>query len=180
MAIPDRLQPLRPNPQQRATMNTLLEALEHLIDQSRYEDDPEIIALIEQWNSLASRPFEFYEFRDFHSYTDADDFIRSAFHQEKYVADLSFDEACALADFVCTSGGDDSDVNYALQLLETNFANANASDLIFWPDDWFKDPELSQLEMTSQEIVGYLMEKSGRRLADAPVMALPLTVPKDL
>ena len=39
MAIPDRLQPLRPNPQQRATMNTLLEALEHLIDQSRYEDD---------------------------------------------------------------------------------------------------------------------------------------------
>lgn len=177
MAIPDRLQPLRPNPQQRATMNTLLDALEHLIDQSRYEDDPEIIALIEQWNSLASRPFEFYEFRDFHSYTDADDFIRSAFHQEKYVADLSFDEAHALAVFVCTSGGDDSDVNYALQLLETNFDNANASDLIFWTDDWFNQPATSQIELTPLEVVGYLMAKSGRHLSDAPHIELVHAMP---
>jgi hypothetical protein len=177
MALPERLQPLRPNKQQRLTMNALLETLDNLIEQNRDEQDAEIIALIEQWNSLASRPYEFHEFRDFHSYTSADDFIRSAFHQDKYVQDLRFDEACALADFVCTSGGDDSDVNYALQLLESNFANANASDLIFWPDDWFNDPTLSHVELTPQDIVGYLMEKSARRLADAPPITLRYAMP---
>ncbi|WP_256667532.1 MULTISPECIES: hypothetical protein [unclassified Pseudomonas] len=88
-----------------------------------------------------------------HSHTDAQNFIRTAFHQEKYVDDLSFEAACALTEFICKCEGTESDVGYALGLLETNFADANASDLIFWPEEWFGDPDMLHVDMSTAEIV---------------------------
>ncbi|MCK9814960.1 hypothetical protein M1B35_12690 [Pseudomonas sp. MAFF 302046] len=177
MALPERLQPLKPTPSQWDAMSILLRTLEEQIELNHEQENAAISTLIEQWNSLVGRPFEFDEFRDLHSHTNAEDFIRSTFHHERYVDDLSFEEACALARFVSHSEGDDSDVHYALKLLEINFANAEASDLIFWPDDWFNDPDLLDVELTPQEIVGYLMAKSGRRLADAPPITLRYAMP---
>nr|BFD43017.1 hypothetical protein FFPRI1PSEUD_45160 [Pseudomonas sp. FFPRI_1] len=177
MAIPDRLKPLRPTPKKRALMKALLSEILEKVCDNQEQESPEIDALIQQWNSHCVNPFEFHEFRDMYSYTDAQNFIRTAFHQEKYVADLSFDEACALLQFIRKCEGKESDIHYALSLLETNFPQANASDLIFWPNHWFGDEALVQVELSTEQIIGYLMQQSSRPLPDAPPISLPHALP---
>ena len=177
MAMPERLKPTPPTPKTNALMKDLLEQILDRIWDNQGRESPEISALIQQWNSHAGRPFEFHEFLVMHSHTSAENFLRTAFHQERYVDGLSFDEACALAGFICQCEGTESDMDYALSLLETNFPEANASDLIFWPNEWFGEPDMLQVDMTAPQIIGYLMGKSSRQLPDAPPIDLPYPMP---
>lgn len=173
MTMPERLKPTPPTPKIRALMKDLLKQILDRIWDNQGRENPEISALIEQWNSHAGRPFEFHEFLVMHSHTSEANFLRTAFHQQRYVDDLSFAEACALADFICRGEGSESDVDYVLNLLETNFPEANASDLIFWPNEWFGEPDMLHVDMSSAQIIGYLMAKSARQLPDAPPIDLP-------
>ncbi|MBW8354077.1 MULTISPECIES: hypothetical protein [Pseudomonas] len=179
MAMPERLKPTPPMPKTNALMKDLLEQILDRIWDNQGRESPEINALIQQWNSHAGRPFEFHEFLVMHSHTSAENFLRTAFHQKRYVDDLSFDEACAVADFICQCEGTESDTDYALGLLETNFPEANASDLIFWPNAWFDDEDLLHIELSSAQIIGYLMAKSSRPLQDAPPITLPYAIPQN-
>lgn len=179
MAMPDRLRPIPATPKIRALMKDLLKQILDRIWDNQERENADIGALIQQWNGYASRAFEFHEFRDMHSHTSEANFLRTAFHQEKYVDDLSFEEACALADFICQCAGTESDTDYALGLLETNFPEANASDLIFWPNEWFGDEGMLHIELSSAQIVGYLMLASSRQLPDAPPIDLPYAIAQD-
>lgn len=62
-------------------------------------------------------------------------------------------------------------------LLEKNF-HGNPSDLIFWPDEWFQDPDMLDVELSVEEIACYLMVRSGRQLVDAPEIDLKYQIPK--
>ncbi|MDM4472273.1 hypothetical protein QTP23_31660, partial [Klebsiella michiganensis] len=75
--------------------------------------------------------------------------------------------------------GSASDHSYALQLLEINF-KANPLDLIYHPDCWFNDEALFHARLTTEEIGGYLMKKSGRWLNDAPDIQLVYAIPQDV
>lgn len=55
-----------------------------------------------------------------HSNTDAQNFIRTAFSREEYVHDLTFEEVSNLVN-LSVSEKSESDVDYALRLLEINF-----------------------------------------------------------
>ncbi|HIC7248739.1 TPA: hypothetical protein ACW2VC_004013, partial [Klebsiella variicola] len=63
-----------------------------------------------------------------------------------------------------------------LGLLEKNF-DANPSDLIYWPNEWFQDEYMLHADLTPEEIAGYLMAKSGRLLNDAPQIELRYPTP---
>jgi hypothetical protein len=41
-------------------------------------------------------------------------------------------------------------------VLEKNF-DANPSDLIYWPNEWFQDKDMLHVDLTPEEIAGYLM-----------------------
>lgn len=64
MPTPNRLKPLRPPQKKRVLMQALLENLLDKIWDSQGCENVEITTLIQQWNSHACRPFDFYEFRD--------------------------------------------------------------------------------------------------------------------
>ncbi|UVW55581.1 hypothetical protein NYO12_21125 [Klebsiella variicola] len=53
------------------------------------------------------------------------------------------------------------------------------SDLIYWPDEWFQDKDMLHVDLTPEEIAGYLMAKSGRRLSDAPQIELKYPIPSN-
>lgn len=179
MPLPDRLKPVHPTATLRSLMKDLVRKIVEKIDECKEEEDPEIIELITQWNSHSTRAFEFHEFRDFYSYTDEKSFIKTAFHKPAYVPDLSLTEVLALIDYVCGAEGDDADQNYALNLLEENFPNANVSDLIYWPNEWFQDETMLHVELSSEEIAAYLMKRSGRSWADAPDVQLAYPIPAE-
>lgn len=95
------------------------------------------------------------------------------------MADLSWDELIQIIQFVCQAEGKESEQSYALGLLEKNF-DANPSDLIYWPNEWFQDKDMLHVDLTSEEIAGYLMAKSGRRLSDAPHIELKYPIPSNI
>ncbi|VEC04876.1 Uncharacterised protein [Klebsiella pneumoniae] len=87
------------------------------------------------------------------------------------MADLSWDELIQIIQFVCQAKVRNLNQSYALGLLEKNF-DANPSDLIYWPNEWFQDKGHASCRFEPEEIAGYLMAKSGRRLSDAPHIEL--------
>ncbi|MBD2801018.1 hypothetical protein ID854_11275 [Xenorhabdus sp. M] len=176
MPIPHRLAPYKPSKEEFVRMEMLLGQIEDKIFDHKNKNVPEIQELINEWNKNASREFEFHEFRDLHYYTDSESFIHSAFYQIKYIDDLSFQEAIALINIFFETHLHEPDVYYAKDLLERNFPNIDISDLIFWPNDWFQDNEL-EAELTTEEILGYAMARSGRYLPDAPDIELKYPIP---
>ncbi|HBM2999954.1 hypothetical protein [Klebsiella michiganensis] len=171
MPLPERMKPAKISRQKLKELADMAKEILSQIDNGAGEDDEGLKAMIDDWNRQVVNPYEFSDFRDFSSWTDAKNFTRMAFNQEKYVADLTWNELVQIISFVCNAEGKESEQSYALGLLEKNF-NANPSDLIYWPNEWFQDEDMLQVDLTPEEIAGYLMTKSGRFLSDAPEIGL--------
>lgn len=63
---------------------------------------------------------------------------------------------------------------YYLDLVDSTFPGANVSDLIFSPDIWFRDDEMLHAEFSDEELAEYLMAWTGKRLAGAEAIDLPV------
>ena len=160
MPLPDRLQPAKVNRQKLQQLADMAEEILSQIDNGAKEEDAGLKMLIDSWNSQVINPYAFSDFRDFSSWTSAKDFTRMAFNQEKYVADLTWDELIQIIQFVCQAEGKES-------------------EQIYWPDEWFQDKDMLHVDLTPEEIAGYLMAKSGRRLSDAPQIELKYPIPSN-
>lgn len=88
MPLPERFKPAKINRQKLKELTDAAEEMLSQIDSGADEDDEELKAMIDDWNRQVVNPYEFSDFRDFSSWTDAKNFTRMAFNQEKYVADL--------------------------------------------------------------------------------------------
>lgn len=176
MPLPERMKPAKISRQKLKVLADAAEEILSQIDNGADEDDEGLKALIDDWNRQSVNPYEFSDFRDFSSWTSAKDFTRMAFNQEKYIEDLTWDELVQIISLVCNAEGKESEQSYALGLLEKNF-NANPSDLIYWPNEWFQDEDMLHVDLTPEEIAGYLMAKSGRLLNDAPQIDLRYPIP---
>jgi hypothetical protein len=97
--------------------------------------------------------------------------------EPKRIADLTFDEAVGAVRAIL--GADDADVvlDFVLETLELSIANSDISDLLYWRDAWFDDDSKRDVELTAEQIVGYAMQRSQRRLVGAPDhLVLPFPV----
>ncbi|EMB4323892.1 hypothetical protein RJ492_001645 [Pluralibacter gergoviae] len=175
-SLPERLKPSKISRQKLKALADEATAILNEIDRGADENHPKLKAMIDEWNSQVINTCSFSDLRDFSSWIDAKNFTRNAFNRSQFIQDLSWHELVQIIDFICSAEGKESDQQYALDLLEINF-DANPSDLIYWPNEWFKSEDMFNVDLTSEEIAGYLMAKSGRRLADAPVIALKYPMP---
>ncbi|ATM90233.1 TPA: hypothetical protein QHR59_000457 [Klebsiella aerogenes] len=171
MPLPERMKPAKISRQKLKELADMANVILSQIDNGADEDDEGLKAMIDDWNNQVVKPYEFSDFRDFSSWTSAKDFTRMAFNQEKYLADLNWHELVQIISFLCNAEGKESEQSYALGLLEKNF-DANPSDLIYWPNEWFQNEDMLHVDLTSEEIAAYLMAKSGRHLSDAPQIKL--------
>ena len=176
MPLPERMKPEQVSHKKIDKLTVAAEFILSKINNGAKEDDVDLQALIADWNSHVMRPYVFSDFRDFSSWTDAREFTRMAFNTERFYEDFTWPELVELIEFLCSAEGQESEESLALSILERNFP-ANPSDLIYWPDDWFCNPELCDINLTAEEMAAYLMTRSGRYLADAPVIALKHPIP---
>ena len=179
MPLPERMKPVRTDRKKMRELRLLLNEIVAFIDQGATEDNGALRDMMARWNGQVASPCEFSDFRDFYSWTSAGDFTRTAMNKEKYISDFTWSELLQVIEFICRAEGRESDQTYALGLLKTNFP-ANPSDLIYYPDAWFNDENLGQAELTTEEIAGYLLIKSGRHLADAPDFHPAYVIPDDV
>lgn len=176
MPLPDRMRPTKVSSKKINELANKAKQILSRIDEGFDEQDSVLEAMIAEWNSQVSCPYAFSDFRDFSSWTSAREFTRMAFNLEKFYADFTWDELVQTLRCVSDAKSKESEQNFALALLEKNF-DGNPSDLIFWPDEWFQDPDMFHVDLTTEEIAGYLMARSGRYLADAPEIELKYPIP---
>lgn len=101
MPLPERMKPAKISRQKLKELADMAKEILSQIDNGAGEDDEGLKAMINDWNRQVVNPYEFSDFRDFSSWTDAKNFTRMAFNQEKYVADLTWDELVQIISFVC-------------------------------------------------------------------------------
>lgn len=176
MGLPERMRPVKVSSKKIKELAKKAERILATIDSGVSEEDAVLKEMIDDWNSQVACPYDFSDFRDFSSWTDAKEFTRIAFNLEKFYADFTWDELIQTINCVCDPKSKESEQHFALSLLEKNF-HSNPSDLIFWPNDWFQDPDMLDVELSTEEIAGYLMARSGRQLIDAPEIDLKYPFP---
>lgn len=109
MPLPERMKPAKISRQKLKELADMAKEILSQIDSGADEDDEALKAMIDDWNSQVVNPYDFSDFRDFSSWTSAKDFTRMAFNQEKYVADLTWDELVQIISFVCNAEGKESE-----------------------------------------------------------------------
>jgi len=179
MPLPERLRPVHAGRKKLKEMEELLDLIVDKIDSGATENDSELKKIMDNWNNQVAVPSGFSDFRDFYSWTSAKDFTRMSFNKEKYWDDLTWLELLDILKFIRSAEGRESDQTYAINLLEENF-KANPLDLIYWPAEWFNDEKMRRPNLTTEELAGYLMMKSGRWLSDAPDIELKYPIPESV
>lgn len=177
MPLPERMRPVKVSSNKIKELSKKASQILARIDEGAKEEDPALKSMIDEWNSQVVSPQTFSDFRDFSSWTSAIEFTRIAFTQAQWYADFTWDELIQTIRTVCDPKRKESEQDHALSLLEKNFCG-HPYDLIFWPNEWFQDPDMLHVELTTEEIAGYLMARSGRHLADAPKMKLKYSIPQ--
>ena len=176
MPLPERMRPAKVSSEKINELSTKAQMILSKIDEGSDQNDAVLVTMMAEWNSQVVCPYAFSDFRDFSSWTSAREFTRIAFNLAKFYPDFTWNELLQTITFICDCEGKESEQNFALSLLERNF-DGSPSDLIFWPDNWFQDPEMLHVDLTVQEIAGYLMARSGRLLPDAPKIELIYPIP---
>ncbi|EPR9080203.1 hypothetical protein ACU9CO_001694 [Cronobacter dublinensis] len=176
MPLPERMRPTKVSRKKIDELAKHAQSILSKIEEGAAQDDPGLVTLMAEWNRQVVQPCSFSDFRDFPSWTSAINFTRMAFNQEKFYPDFTWPELIQIITFICDCEGNASEQDFAISLLESNFVG-NPSDLIFWPDSWFEDAEMANVELSAEEIAGYLMARSGRSLTDAPDIALRYPLP---
>lgn len=176
MPLPERMRPTKVSSKKINELTNKAKQILSRIDEGFDEKDSVLAAMIVEWNSQVVSPYAFADFRDFSSWTSAKEFTRMAFNLEKFYADFTWDELIQTLHCVSDAKSKESEQNFALALLAKNF-DGNPSDLIFWPDEWFQNPDMFHVELTTEEVASYLMARSGRHLADAPEIELKYPIP---
>ncbi|HCL5250414.1 TPA: hypothetical protein N2G30_000486 [Salmonella enterica] len=178
MPLPERMRPVKVSSNKIKELAKKATQILAKIDEGAKQEDPALKSMIDEWNRQVVSPWSFSAFRDFSSWTSAIEFTRIAFTSAKWYADFTWDELIQTINAVCDAKSKESEQDLALSILIKNFAG-NPSDLIFWPDEWFQDPDMLHVDLTTEEIAGYLMARSGRHLADAPQIELKYPLPQD-
>lgn len=176
MSLPERMKPTKVSSKKINVLADKAAFILSEIDKGAKEDDAALKDMIAEWNREVVRPYVFSDFRDFSSWTSAEQFTKMAFNVEKFYADFTWGELLQTIDFACDASSTESEQDFAISLLEENF-NGNLSDLLFWPNEWFQNPDMLHVSLTTEEIAGYLMARSGRQLPDAPEIELKYPIP---
>ncbi|EFA3963167.1 hypothetical protein E2P50_20905, partial [Escherichia coli] len=155
MAIPERMIPVKVSSKKIRELAQKAKEILAAIDSGASEEDAFLKDMIDDWNSQVVCPCEFSDFRDYSSWTNANEFTRIAFNLEKFYEDFTWEELVQTISCVCDQKSNESEKIFALLLLEKNF-HGNPSDLIFWPDEWFQDPDMLDVELSVEEIACYL------------------------
>jgi hypothetical protein len=176
MTIPARLQPPPVSQQEIRDFCRLCNAIEDGVNRS---DD--VTELMDRWNRRASRRFEPHEFTTYAGAVSTEHFVEEALlPAPPYLQDITFDEMRSVLEAVVEVTVPGPQHSYFLGLLEENLPGSGISDLIYWPNVWFKDEALLHADLTADQTLMYAVLRCGRKLAGTPTdVTLPYPMPPE-
>lgn len=170
MPVPPRLRPPTPTVQEMAHYTELCRRIEN----RRHTDDD-----LAEWNRRAGVGYEEAEFRSYYGSMEIEDFVTiMLMGVPRLVADLTYAELRDVLEMQLSATLSEAELSYYLRWLDANLPGANVSDLIYWPNEWFEDESLLQVELTPDQVLAYAMAKCGRSVPGAPANApMPYPIP---
>ncbi|MDU7305401.1 MAG: hypothetical protein E7L41_11755 [Escherichia coli] len=155
MAIPERMSPVKVSSKKIRELAQKAKEILAAIDSGASEEDAFLKDMIDDWNSQVVCPCEFSDFRDYSSWTNANEFTRIAFNLEKFYEDFTWEELVQTISCVCDPKSNESEKILLFCCLKR-----------------------LDVELSVEEIACYLMVRSGRQLVDAPEIDLKYQIPK--
>lgn len=101
MAIPERMIPVKVSSKKIRELAQKAKEILAAIDSGASEEDAFLKDMIDDWNSQVVCPCEFSDFRDYSSWTNANEFTRIAFNLEKFYEDFTWEELVQTISCVC-------------------------------------------------------------------------------
>jgi hypothetical protein len=183
MTIPDRLR-LRP------IDKTVIGRMNELCDQieCELESGGDAVTLLDEWHTYARKHCDPYDFQTYWKSISKESFVLDALNPSPaYEQDVRYWEVIDVLDAISVAAIPESEIQYYIGWLEAQFPNSDINNLIYWPDEWFRNASLfrdasglfkPEASLSYEQIIGYAMAKSGRQLDDAPPnIDLPYPIP---
>jgi hypothetical protein len=110
--------------------------------------------LLEEFNREAGTSLEFADFQGIYGGMEHDTWVRAVLSGPavRPVRDITRDELLELIRRVSTTGAEEHEQNFWLELLEANVPDKRISDLIFWPGEYFGDGNNSR-QLSPEQIL---------------------------
>lgn len=93
--------------------------------------------------------------------------------EPRAVNDLKFEELVEMIEVISDPDTDEETGGYFEGVIELTLPGARVADLILFPDDWFQDKTMVDVDLSSEEIAAYLLAATGKRLAGSEEITLP-------
>jgi hypothetical protein len=172
MPIPPRLRPPTPSAEEMREYIALCNQIENAP-----RDD--VGPLLDRWNARAGTSSTQAEVQAYYGVVDIETFVgEMLLGVPALVPDLTYDELRAVLQSVSGNELSEAVASYYLNWLEVNLPGAGISDLLYWPNQWFNDDAMLQVELTPDQILAYAMARSGRTFPDAPAnVPMPYPTP---
>ena len=63
---------------------------------------------------------------------------------------------------------------YYGELIECTLPGADVAELIYWPNEWFRNKKKVEIDLSSEEIANYLLAWTGVKVLGAERVELPV------
>ena len=172
MPIPARLRPPTPSVE---------EMREYIALCNQIEDAPasDVGPLLQLWNDRAGVSYTQAEFKTYYGAVDIETFVGAMLlGVPAFVPDLTYAELSAVLRARLDRELSEAVDSYYLDWLEVNLPDSDICDLLYWPNHWFNDEAMLQVELTPDQILAYALARSGRKFPDAPAnVSMPYPMP---
>ena len=86
---------------------------------------------------------------------------------------LTYEELVAMIEVLSDPDADEEVSGYYGELIECTLPGAEVADLILWPSEWFCDPRMAEVDLSSEEIAHYLLAWTGVKVIGTAGIKLP-------
>jgi hypothetical protein len=136
--------------------------------------------LLAEWNAKANHEYRQADFTTYYGAVSKEEFVRQALSpRPQWIEDLTFDEGIEAVTALMSGDLPETPTSHVLGVLDVNLPESNLSDLLYWPNEWFGDEEMLDVDLTPAQVLEYAMTRAGRRLRGSPAAVdLPFPDPK--
>jgi hypothetical protein len=136
--------------------------------------------LLAEWNSMANHEYKPADFTTYRGAVSKEEFVRDALSpRPQWIEDLTFDEVREAVAALMAGDLPGTTTSHVLRVLHVNLPESNLSDLMYWPNEWFGEEQMLQVNLTPAQVLEYAMTRAGRRLRGSPeAIDLPFPDPK--
>jgi len=93
--------------------------------------------------------------------------------EPRAINDLTYEELVEMIDDISDPDTDEETGSYYEGIIERTLPGANVADLILWPDDWFEDEAMAEVDLSPGDIANYILAWTGKRLPGSEKITLP-------